>query len=301
LILQAKLPGNDMKILAAMTFAFAAILTSAHAADGKIDVVAAENFYGSVAQEIGGERVSVTSILNNPDQDPHLFEVSPATIRQVAAAQIVVYNGADYDPWIEQLLKVTARPGRVTVVAADLMNRKAGDNPHLWYDPATMPAVASALAAALAAVDPAHEDDYAARLKTFLASLAPLNEKIAAIRGKYAGAPVTASEPVFGAMADALQLKMSNGRFQLAIMNDTEPSARDVAAFERDLKTRKVRVLFYNKQASNKVVQHLIELARASNVPVVGVTETAPPGMSYRDWMMMQLDETQRALAGPSS
>jgi zinc/manganese transport system substrate-binding protein len=290
-----------MKILAAVAVVFAASLTIAHTADGKIDVVAAENFYGSVAQEIGGDRVSVTSILNNPDQDPHLFEVSPAIIRQIAAARVVIYNGADYDPWIEKLLKVTAKPGRVAIVAADLMNKKAGDNPHLWYDPATMPAVASALAAALAATDPAHKDDYAARLRTFLASLAPLNDKIAAIRGKYAGTPVTASEPVFGPMADALALKMANERFQLAIMNDTEPSARDVAAFERDLKTHKVRVLFYNKQASNKMVQHLVDLARAANVPVVGVTEIAPSGVSYRDWMLMQLDETQRALAGPSS
>lgn len=290
-----------MKILAAVAVAVAASLTIAHTADGKIDVVAAENFYGSVAQEIGGDRVSVTSILNNPDQDPHLFEVSPAIIRQIAAARVVIYNGADYDPWIEKLLKVTAKPGRVAIVAADLMNRKAGDNPHLWYDPATMRAVASALAATLAAADPAHKDDYAARLRTFLASLAPLNDKIAAIRGKYAGTPVTASEPVFGPMADALALKMANERFQLAIMNDTEPSARDVAAFERDLKTHKVRVLFYNKQASNKVVAHLVDLARAANVPVVGVTEIAPSGVSYRDWMLMQLDETQRALAGPSS
>ena len=102
-------------------------------------------------------------------------------------------------------------------------------------------------------------------------------------------------------MADALALKMANERFQLAIMNDTEPSARDVAAFERDLKTHKVRVLFYNKQASNKVVAHLVDLARAANVPVVGVTEIAPSGLSYRDWMLMQLDETQRALTGPST
>jgi zinc/manganese transport system substrate-binding protein len=290
-----------MKTLIALTFACVATFTAAHAADSKIDVVAAENFYGDVAKEIGGDRASVISILSNPDQDPHLFEVSPAVIRQVAAAQIVVYNGADYDPWIEKLLKVTARPGRVVIVAADLMNKKAGDNPHLWYDPATMPAVARALAAALAMADPTHKDDFAARLKTFLASLAPLNEKIAAIRDKYAGAAVTSSEPVFGYMADALQLKMHNERFQLAIMNDTEPSARDVAGFEQDLKSHKVRVLFYNKQASNKVVRHLIDLARASNSPVVGVTETAPSGLSYRDWMLMQLDEAQRALAGPSS
>jgi zinc/manganese transport system substrate-binding protein len=293
-----------MKTLTGLTAALLvtlATLTAAHAADGKIALVAAENFYGSVAQQIGGDRVSVTSIMSNPDQDPHLFEVSPGIIRQIAAAQIVVYNGADYDPWIEKLLTVTPRPGRAVIVAAALVNRKAGDNPHLWYDPATMPAVAGALAAALTAADPAHKDDYAARLKTFLASLEPLNEKIAAIRGKFAGMPVTASEPVFGDMANALKLAMRNERFQLAIMNDTEPSARDLAAFERDLKTHQVRVLFYNKQAQNNIVQHLVDLARASNIPVVGVTESAPPGMSYQDWMLMQLDETQRALAGPSS
>jgi zinc/manganese transport system substrate-binding protein len=296
--------GAAMKMptgLTAVLLVTLAALTVAHAADGKIALVAAENFYGSVARQIGGDRVSVASIMSNPDQDPHLFEVSPSIIRQIAAAKIVVYNGADYDPWIEKLLTVTPKPDRTVIVAAEIVNRKAGDNPHLWYNPTTMPAVASALAAALAAADPAHKDDYAARLETFVASLEPLNEKIAAIRGKFAGIPVTASEPVFGYMADALKLTMRNERFQLAIMNDTEPSARDLAAFERDLKTHQVRVLFYNKQAQNNIVQHLVDLARASNIPVVGVTETAPSGASYQDWMLMQLDETQRALAGPSS
>jgi zinc/manganese transport system substrate-binding protein len=290
-----------VKILIALSLALLAQVTVARAAEGKIEVVAAENFYGNVAQQIGGDRVSVVSILNNPDQDPHLFEVSPAVIRKVAAAQVVLYNGAGYDPWVEQVLSATAKPGRVAIVAADLMQRKSGDNPHLWYDPATMPAVARALATALAAANPAHKDDYAARLATFLASLAPLDAKIAAVRDKYAGTAVTATEPVFGNMAQALKLTMANERFQLAIMNDTEPSARDIAAFERDLKDRKVRVLFYNKQAPTKLVQHLIELARAAKIPVVGITETAPVGSSYQDWMLMQLDETQRALAGPSS
>ncbi len=289
------------KTLLALSISLMAAHSAAGAAEGKIEVVAAENFYGNVAQQIGGDRVSVVSVLSNPDQDPHLFELSPTVIRQLAAAQIVVYNGAGYDPWIENLLNVTAKPGRAVIVAADLMKRKSGDNPHLCYDPATMPAVARALAAAFAGADPAHKRDYEARLETFLASLAPLNEKIAAIRGRYAGTVVTATEPVFGDMALALKLDMANERFQLAVMNDTEPSARDIAAFERDLKDRKVRVLFYNKQASTKLVQHLIELAHASNIPVVGITETAPAGQSYQDWMMMQLEKTQRALGGTSS
>jgi zinc/manganese transport system substrate-binding protein len=134
-----------------------------------------------------------------------------------------------------------------------------------------------------------------------VASLAGLNEKIAQIRQKYAGVPVTASEPVFGYMAQALGLNMRNERFQLSIMNDTEPSAKDVAAFEQDLKDHKVRVMFYNKQAIDKTVQRLVDLARRANIPVVGVTETTPAGMSYQDWMQAQLNDTAKALAGPSS
>jgi zinc/manganese transport system substrate-binding protein len=287
-------------LAAALTLALAPALR-AHAADNKIAVVAAENFYGDVAAQIGGDRVTVTSVLSNPDQDPHLFETTPAVARQIAAAQVVVLNGAGYDPWMNKLLRVTATSGRVAIVAADLAHKKTGDNPHLWYDPATMPAVAEALAAAFTAADPAHKDEYAARLQSFLASLAPLDAKIAAIGKKYAGAPVAATEPVFGYMAAALQLKMHDGRFQLAVMNDTEPSARDLAAFERELSTHKVRVLFYNKQATDNLVQHLLDLARASKIPVVGVTETAPPGQSYQAWMLDELNTTEKALAGPTS
>src|SRR6202142_4529128 len=257
---------------------------SGHAADGKLSVVAAENFYGDVARQIGGDDVAVASVISNPDQDPHMFDTTPSTVRQIAAAQGAILNGADYDPWMDKLLKASPRPSRTAIVVADLVGKKAGDNPHLWYDPGTMPAAARALAEAFAKADPAHKDGYAARLKTFLASLNPIDEKIAAIRGRFAGTTVTASEPVFGYMANALGLKMRNERFQLSIMNDTEPSARDVAAFEQDLKTHKVRVMFYNKQASNKIVHHLVALARTANIPVVGVTETAPPDLSYQDW-----------------
>jgi len=266
-----------------------------------IKVVAAENFYGGVAQQIGGSGVEVISVMSNPDQDPHLFETSPGVLRDVAAAQIVVYNGADYDPWMPKLLTATPKPGRAEIVAADLVHKKPGDNPHLWYDPVTMPAVARAIAAALGKADPAHAADYQMRLAAFLSSLKPVDDKIEAIRKKFAGASVTASEPVFGYMAEALGLKMRNEKFQLSIMNDTEPAASDVAAFENDLKGHKVRVMFFNKQASDKIVQHLVALARANKVPVVGVTETIPPGMTFQDWLLSELGDTEKALAGPNS
>ena len=285
---------------AAAAIAFAA-LTPARAFEPKITVVAAENFYGDVAQQVGGDQLSVTSILSNPDQDPHLFEITPAIVRKIADAQVIVYNGAAYDPWMENVLKVTPKAGRTVIVAADLMRKKAGDNPHLWYDPPTMPAVASAIADALGAADAAHKEEYAARLKAFLASLAPLNEKIATIRDKFADTPVAASEPVFGYMAAALKLKMQEAPFQAAVMNDAEPAASAFARFEDDLKMRKVRVLFYNKQASNNLVQRLVQLAHASEIPVVGVTETCPPGLSYQDWIMDELSATEKALAGSNS
>jgi zinc/manganese transport system substrate-binding protein len=271
------------------------------AADNPIKVVAAENFYGDVARQIGGSHVEVVSVVNNPEQDPHLFEASPSIVRQIADARIVILNGADYDPWMAKLLAAAPRPQRVVIVVADLVHKKPGDNPHLWYDPATMPAVAKELAAVLAKADPAHSDDYQAGLATFLSALKPIDEKIASIRKKFAGVAVTASEPVFGYMAAALGLKMRNEKFQLAIMNDTEPSARDLAAFEQDLKQHKVRLMFYNRQTSEKIVQRLVNGARASKIPVVGVTETVPPGMKFQDWMLRTLDETEEALAKPPS
>jgi zinc/manganese transport system substrate-binding protein len=262
-----------------------------------IGIVAAENFYGDIARQIAGPDARVTSILSNPDQDPHLFEADPSTARALADARLVIANGVDYDPWVTKLLAASTTPNRRIIIAADLLHRKPGVNPHLWYDPATMPAVATAIATALAAEVPATQ----ARLQAFLASLAPITARIADMRGKYAGVPVTATEPVFGYMATALGLAMRNQRFQLAVMNDTEPSAADIAAFERDLKTHKVRVLLYNKQASDSAVERLLGIARAAKIPVVGVTETEPAGTTYQQWMLSQLAALDAALATPAS
>ena len=285
-------------LIVAVLFAAA---TGVMGQEPKLGVVAAENFYGDIAQQIGGNRVDVTSILNNPDQDPHLFETTPAIVRQIAAARIVVFNGADYDAWMDKLLKAGPRADRTVITAAELVNRKAGDNPHVWYDPGTMPAVARALADAFSKADPAHAADYAARLETFVASLKPIAGKMAEIRATYADVAITATEPVFSYMASALGLKMRNERFQMAIMNDTEPSARDIAAFERDLKEHKVRVLVYNKQTGTQLTQRMLDIARRSKVPIVGVTETEPAGISYQDWILNQLTDLQRALAQPST
>lgn len=291
-----------MKVVTALALVLAFGQTApARGAESQIAVVAAENFYGDIARQIGGDRISVTSIMTNPDQDPHLFETTPGIVRQLAGAQIVILNGANYDPWMEKLLAAAPRPGRAVIGAAQLVGRNPGDNPHLWYDPATMPAVANALAAALTKADSAHALDYAARLKTTLSGLARITQRVVQLKAKHGGAAVTATEPVFGPMAEALGLTMRNQRFQLAMMNDTEPSARDVAAFENDLKERKVKLLIYNSQVSEKLTERLRDIAIRAKVPVVGVTETMPANVSFQDWVLGELDAVDKALSGPNS
>ena len=271
------------------------------AARGPVPVVAAENFYGDIAQQVGGSGVKVTSVLSNPDQDPHLFEASPSVARGISAARIVIYNGLDYDPWMEKLLGAARGSDRKSIVVADLLGKKPGDNPHIWYDPAAMLALAQAVADTLASADPAHGDGYRQRLAAFQASVQPIQAKIATLRTRLAGTPVTATEPLFGAMFAALGMENRNQSFQLSVMNDTEPSASDIAAFEDDLKTRKVKLLVYNSQASNPVAARMETLARAARIPVVGATETEPAGTNYQAWMMGELDAIDRALPKPST
>ena len=278
-----------------------ALLLPGPASAATIAVVAAENFYGDLARQVGGGFVSVTSILSNPDQDPHLFEADPSTARALKAAKVTISNGADYDPWMEKLLAADASPGRAEIVAADLVGKKSGDNPHLWYDPKTMNAVARDLAAKLSAIDPSHKAVFETNAAAFDKAVEPVDAKVAAMKARYAGQPVTASEPVFGYMAGLLGLAMRNESFQLSVMNSTEPSASDVAKFEDDLKGHKVKVMLYNSQADDQAVKRLVQMARDNHIPVVGVTETEPAGSTYQAWMLKQLDALDHALAEGAS
>jgi zinc/manganese transport system substrate-binding protein len=267
----------------------------------RIAIVAAENVYGDVARQVGGPDVAVTSIINSPGQDPHLFEVSPAVARQVADARVVIVNGAGYDPWMTRLLKTAPRNERIVIDVGHILGSAPGGNPHLWYDPATMPKVARALTAALDKIDPAHAAGHAERLAATLASLRRVQARVIQMRAKWRGTPVTATEPVFGPMAQALGLSMRHKGFQLAVMNETEPSAHDLAAVEDDLRQRKVKALIYNKQVSSPLASRLIAIAEKTNVPVVAVTEMQPPETTFADWMLSELDALDRALSTGAS
>jgi zinc/manganese transport system substrate-binding protein len=285
---------NKLHVLAAI----AICALSAPAFADPVKVVAAENFYGDIASQIGGANVAVTSILSNPDDDPHLFEASPATARALSDAKVVIANGVDYDPWIEKLLSANKAAGRKEILVSALVGRKPGDNPHLWYDPTYMKAVAKALVADLIAVDSAHKADYEQGEAKFIESLKPLDDKLTTMHKSYAGQPVTASEPVFGYQAKLIGLDVRNEKYALAIMNNAEPSPSQVAAFENDLKGKKVKVMLYNAQASEPAVGKLVQMAKDNGIPVVGVSETEPPNSTYQDWMMGQLHALDKALAG---
>ncbi len=288
---------RSLPFFAALLVAVPLLTGTAARAEDKLTIVAAENFYGDLARQIGGSNVTVTSILANPDDDPHLFETSPSTARTIADAKIVIYNGADYDPWMDKLLSASTSKDRTTIVAADLIGKKSGDNPHLWYDPATLPAIAKALSADLAKRDPTNAVHYEANLKAFQTSLQAIDKEIADVKKTYAGTEVTATEPVFGYMAEALGLKMLNYDFQVALMNDAEPSATQVAAFENSLKDGSAKILFYNSQVTDEATTRLLDIAKQNKVTVIGVTETEPAGQAIQTWFGGQIDAVQKALA----
>ena len=275
-----------MKIFA---LAVASLLIAGMAEAQTLNIVAAENFYGGVAKEIAGDSAHVTSILSNPNQDPHEFQTDASTARAVEDADIVIYSGIGYDDWMRKLLGLKGKAGRTVICVADLIGAKGGDNPHIWYDPRTMPALAAKLGEALKAPEKA---------AAFDKTLAAVAAKIAEIKAAHAGTAVTATEPVFGYMASALGFKMLNYSFQIAVMNDTEPSFKDTSMYENSLNSGAVKMLFYNSQVTDPVTQRMQSIAKANHVPVVGVTETQPPeSKSYADWMLSELNTVEQGFA----
>lgn len=286
-------------MLARLAFALALsllVLAPAFAEARPIPVVAAENFYGTLAEEIGGPEVRVQRILKNPDEDPHLFEITPTVARAIAGAQVVIYNGIGYDPWMKAALRATPSSARRVLVVADLMGKRAGDNPHIWYEPDTMLVLGRALARTFAELDPAHASDYAERLGHFVAALRPVAAKIAAMRARFAATEVAATEPVFNAMFHALGMRVSDVPFETAIMNGTEPGAAAIAALENDLRTHKVALLLTNAQVREPLTERMAAIAKAAGIPVVGVSETEPPRMTYPNWMLRELTAVEGAL-----
>jgi len=271
---------------------------------GLIVAVGAENEYANVIAQVGGKYVQASAIMSNPNTDPHTFEASASVAREVSAAQLVVQNGVGYDTFMNTIENAASSSSRKVIVVQDLLGLPADTpNPHLWYEPSTMPAVANAIASDLAAIAPAHASYFKANAAAFTASLAAWNNAIAAFKAQYPNTPVATTEPVADYM---LQAAGADNRtpfaFQADIMNGTDPSAQDVA-IERSLFTQhEVKVLLYNQQVTDSLTESFITLAQANGIPVVGVYETMPvPGFDYQSWMLAEVQDLQKAVASKIS
>jgi zinc/manganese transport system substrate-binding protein len=264
---------------------------------GALTVSAAENFYGDLLHALGGSRLKVYSFISDPNADPHQFEAAPGNARAVADSRLVIVNGLGYDAFMDRLLRASPSASRRVIDVQQLVGAQAGADPHLWYDPATMPRVAAAAAGALAAIDPAGAPAYRANLSAYLLALKPIADQVEALRPRTQGVAVAFTEPVYGYMAQALGLDVrSPEAFTRAVEEGNDPPPGAVAA-ERDLIARhEVKVLIYNSQAVTRVTSQIKDLARQSGVPVVGVTETQPPGQSFPQWQLGQLAALAAAL-----
>lgn len=265
----------------------------------RIIVVAAENFYGDIVGQIGGDHASVTSIISDPSVDPHEYVTNAKDGAAVANARLVLLNGIGYDDFMNRLLAASPNPRRKVIVVAELTGHRKGDNLHLWYDPPTIPKVAEVVMETFVQIDPGDAAFFRNRYGAFRASLLPLTQAIASIKASYSGAPVACTEPVFGYMAAALGLNVLTPiEFQKAIEEGEDPPAWGLARMEDQLKAHQVRVLLYNTQAVSPIATRVRELAKRAGIPVVGVSETEPPGTSFQQWMLFQLDALRAALAG---
>jgi len=263
-----------------------------------LHVVAAENFWGNIASQLGGHDVSVTSLITNPNADPHLFETDATDAAKLAQARVVIENGAGYDGWMASLL--SADSGQSTVVNAGSVFHVTGSdpNPHLWYDIPKVPKMAAAITAALIKADPEDSSAFQHNLKRFDASLAPLTAMLAKIKRNFAGAPVAYTERVPGyALAVAhLSVKTPPG-FARAIEDGEDPGPADTLSMERLLTKHSIDVLLYNVQTVTPVTTQIRSLAETSGVPVVGVSETMPlSDRTYQEWQLSQLTALSNAL-----
>lgn len=263
-----------------------------------VPVVAAESTYGVVAKAIGGEWVQVNSIIRNPNTDPHGFEATPAVARDVAHARLVVMNGLGYDAWMQKMLAADPVAGRRTVVAADAASGRVlpDRNPHIFYDAPAMLLVAERIAFELAQCDPAHAAVFTENLATFRQAIAAFNRRVEALRQTTPGLVAAATEPVYGYMFHALGWRNEGSAFQIAEMNDTEPSPAAVARFDDQLRAGNVKLLVYNDQVSSAVTRRLLAVAHGAGVPTVGVAEFVPPGLDYVKWQNQTLDAVEHAL-----
>jgi zinc/manganese transport system substrate-binding protein len=268
------------------------------ASGGRLRVVAAENVYGSMVAQIGGAHVSVTSILHDPNADPHLYTASTRNELAVSQAAVVIQNGVGYDSFMQKLEAAAPSSHRILVTMATVLGAHGADaNPHLWYDVPRLDRIAGAIASALGRADPPHRQAFRRGLRRFEHHLGPLVREVALIRARHAGDPVAYTEPVPGYLLAAAGLRnLTPAAFARAIEDGSDPSPEAVAQMTGLMTGHHVHVLLYNSQTTSPITARIESAARAAGIPVVGVTETLPPGETFQHWQLRQAVALERAL-----
>ena len=264
-----------------------------------LQVIAGENFWGNLATQLGGTHVTVTSIVTNPNTDPHEYESSATDARAFATADYVVLNGAGYDDWGQKLLLANPSSSRKVLTVANLLNKKAGDNPHFWYNPDWVDQVADRITADYQALDPADSAYFSQQRQAFRNAVQPYHDAVAQIRSAFPGVAVGSTESIFVYMAQALGLNLiSPPEFMQAISEGNDPPAQTVAEFQNQLSHHRIKVLVYNTQTSTPITENLKQLATQNGIPVVGISETVEPASAaFQDWQTRQLTALQAALS----
>jgi zinc/manganese transport system substrate-binding protein len=267
-------------------------------ASTRLTVVAAENFWGSIAAQLGGSAVAVTSIVTNPNTDPHEYESNTRDARAFADAKYVILNGAGYDDWGKKLLDANPAGGRQVLTVADLLGKKAGDNPHFWYDPADVVKVADKITDLYKSQDPPNSDYFTRQRSAFSDALKPYQARIAEIKQRYAGVAVGSTESIFEYMAAALGLNVvSPPAFMKAVAEGNDPPADAVATFQDQVTQKRIKVLVYNVQTSTLVTTNIKKTAVDQGIAVVGLSETLQPeSATFQEWQLAQLTQLENVL-----
>jgi len=304
-------PGGPARLLAGLVF-MAALLsacsssgstTSTGATTGggtKVQVVAAENSWGSIASQLGGVHAQVTSIITNPNTDPHDYEPTAADGRTIAEAQYVIDNGVGYDPWVPKLIAANQTAGQKVLDVGELIGLKDGDNPHRWYFPDDVQRVIEQVTADYKKLDPGDAAYFDRRQQQFESTgLAPYHQLIAEIRARYAGTPVGASESIFEGIAQATGLNLvTPHRYLKAISQGTDPTAADKSTVDAQINDARIKVWVFNSQNSTPDIQALTTEAEHHHIPVTTITETlSPAGDTFQAWQSAQLQNLENALA----
>ncbi len=270
----------------------------------KVAVVAGENEYGNVASQIGGKYVSVYSVDSNPNTDPHTYEATPSVGQKIANANLLIENGVGYDTFMGTLASASPNSARKVINVQHLLGLPDSTaNPHLWYNPRTMPAVAEVLATDLSKLDPAHVSTFQANETKFVTSLQPWIKAIAAFKAKYGGTTAATTEPVADYMLQAMGIdNLTPWQFQADIMNGTDPTPQDVSLEKGFFTKHQVKVFCYNQQVTDSLTDSIRQTALSAGVPVVGVYETMPvPGYDYQTWMIAELNSIEKAVTTGAS